>query len=85
MEAHAWGGYLGAFYRIVGPLQQRLTAMGGSTNRAVAAALHNPRDNKDTMRVVGAHRMGSACSRDAALAVIHICGETRNRQPGPTG
>ena len=42
LEAHSWGTYLGAFYRIAGPLQQRLTAMGGSTNRLLAAALHDP-------------------------------------------
>jgi hypothetical protein len=28
-EAHASGGYLGAFFRIAGPLQQRLIAMEG--------------------------------------------------------
>ena len=42
LEAHAWGAYLGAFYTIGGPLQQRLTSMGGSTNRAIATALLNP-------------------------------------------
>ena len=34
--------YLGAFFRIAGPLQESLTAMGGSTNLEVAAALHDP-------------------------------------------
>ena len=38
-EAQAWGSYLGAFYRIAGPLQQRLIAMGGSTIKAIATTL----------------------------------------------
>ena len=41
LEAHTWGAYLGAFFRIAGPLHQRLVAIGGSTNKAVASALHN--------------------------------------------
>ena len=36
---HAYGSYLGAFFRVAGPLQQRLTVIGGSTNRKVAAML----------------------------------------------
>jgi hypothetical protein len=32
---------MGVFFRIAGPLQQRLTTMGGTTNREIAAALHN--------------------------------------------
>ena len=39
LEAHAAGGYVGAFFRIAGPLQQRLIAMGGPTNGEVGAAL----------------------------------------------
>ncbi len=42
LRKHASGGYLGAFFRIAGPLQESLTAMGGSTNLEVAAALHDP-------------------------------------------
>ncbi len=42
LEAHAVGGYLGAFFRIAGPLQQRLTTMGESTSRETAASLFGP-------------------------------------------
>ncbi len=42
LETHAAGGYIGAFFRIAGSLQQRLTTMGGSTNREVVASLQNP-------------------------------------------
>ena len=48
-EARAVGGYLGAFYRIAGPLQQRLSAMGGNTNREKAGALHNPVASRATL------------------------------------
>jgi hypothetical protein len=48
LEDHAAGGYIGAFFRIAGPLQQRLIAMGGSTNREVAAALQDPSANRCT-------------------------------------
>jgi hypothetical protein len=50
LEAHAVGGYLGAFSMIVGPLQQRLTAMGGSINMEMAAVLHDPGASKDTRK-----------------------------------
>ena len=64
MEAHAWGAYLGAFFRIAGPLHQRLIAMGGSTNRAVASALHNPEAARDTLQwahiVCEAHAAGTS-------------------------
>jgi hypothetical protein len=33
---------MGAFFRVVGPLHQRLIAMCGTTNRYVAAQLANP-------------------------------------------
>jgi len=49
LASHATGGYLGAFYRIAGPLQQRLSAMGGSTNQRIAAVLQNPSTSKDTL------------------------------------
>jgi hypothetical protein len=49
LEAHAVGGYLGAFYRIAGPLQQRLSAMGGNPNREMAEALHNPIASRATL------------------------------------
>ena len=39
LERNASGSYLRAFFRIVGPLQQRLTAMGKSTNKAIVTAL----------------------------------------------
>jgi len=42
LERHASGSYLGAFFRFAGPLQQRLVAMGGSTNIAIVEALSNP-------------------------------------------
>jgi len=48
LEAHAWGGYLGASYRIAGPLQQRLTTMGGNTNRAIATSLQNPSASRNS-------------------------------------
>ena len=48
LAAHAEGSYIGAFFMIAGPLQQRLNAMGGSTNRELAAALHNPLTSRDT-------------------------------------
>jgi hypothetical protein len=38
---HPSGSYLGAFFRIVGPFRQRLTSLGGSTNRSVVAALQD--------------------------------------------
>ena len=50
LEAHAWGGYLGAFYMIAGPLQHRLTSMGGSTNKAIATALHDPAASKNSQQ-----------------------------------
>jgi hypothetical protein len=65
LEAHAWGGYLGAFYMIDGPLQQRLVAMGGSSNRMNAAALHNPNATKDTLQ--WAHNVGEAHSAETQL------------------
>ena len=50
---HASGSYdLGAFFRITGPLQQRLTTLGGSTNRAVAAGLQNPTEAANSMEWV---------------------------------
>ena len=42
LAKHASGSYLGAFFRVAGPLHQRLIAMGGTTNRCVAAQLTNP-------------------------------------------
>jgi hypothetical protein len=48
LAAHAEGIYTGAFFRIARPLQQRLAAVGGSTNRELAAALHNPVARKAT-------------------------------------
>ena len=39
LARHASGSYLGAFFRVVGPLHQRLIAMGGGTNRNVASML----------------------------------------------
>jgi hypothetical protein len=42
LAAHAEDNYVGAFFTIVGPLQQRLTAMGGSTNRELETTLLNP-------------------------------------------
>jgi hypothetical protein len=48
LAAHAKGSYIGAFYMIAGPLQQRLTAMGGSTNREIAATLHSPEASKNS-------------------------------------
>ena len=50
MKPTQWGGYIGAFFRIAGPLQQRLIAMGGSTNREIAAALQNPSASRSTRR-----------------------------------
>ena len=48
---------------IAGPLHQRLAAMGGSTNRAVTSALHNPEAAKDTLQwahsVCEAHMAGT--------------------------
>ena len=48
---------------IAGPLHQRLVAMGGSTNMAVASALHNPEAAKDTLQwahnVYEAHMAGT--------------------------
>jgi hypothetical protein len=58
LEAHAWGAFLGAFYRIAGPIQKRLVAMGGSTNRAIAAALHDLTAVRDTLQ--WAHSIGEA-------------------------
>ena len=42
LAKHVAGSYLGAFFRVVGPLHQRLIAMGGATNRLVAAHLTQP-------------------------------------------
>ncbi len=39
---HATERYLGAFFRVAGPLQQRLTTIGGRTNRSVALMLATP-------------------------------------------
>jgi len=41
LARHASGIYLGAFFRVVAPLQQRLKAMGGRTIRAVTSMLVN--------------------------------------------
>jgi hypothetical protein len=38
----------GAFFRVAGPLHQRLIAMGGTTNRRVAALLSDPLDVADS-------------------------------------
>ncbi len=46
---HASGSYLGAFFRIAGPLKHRLTTLGRSTNRAVAAGLQNPTEAVNSM------------------------------------
>ena len=50
LETHAWGAYPGAFYKIAGPLQQRLTTMGGCTNRDVAANLQDPAGCRNTQQ-----------------------------------
>jgi len=42
LAKHANGSYLGAFFRVDRPLHQRLNAMGGITNRSVAAQLVHP-------------------------------------------
>lgn len=68
LESHAAGGYIGAFFRIAGPLQQRLTAMGGTTNREVAAALTNPVNCRSELR-----------GGDPTPAVIHT-GRTAQRR-----
>ena len=48
LAAHVEGNYTGAFFSIARPLQQRLTTTGGSTNRELTAALHNPVARKAT-------------------------------------
>jgi hypothetical protein len=45
------GRSLVAFCRIAGPLQQRLSTMGGSTNRRIAAVLQNQAANRDTLQL----------------------------------
>ena len=42
LAKHAFGSYLGAFFRVARPLHQRLIAMGGATNRLIDAHLANP-------------------------------------------
>ena len=39
LARHAFGNYLGAFYILVGPLQQRLTVVGGRASRLMASML----------------------------------------------
>jgi hypothetical protein len=45
---HAFGSFLGAFLRVAGSLQQRLTIIGGRTNRSFAAMIANPSAICDT-------------------------------------
>jgi len=42
LARHTKGSYLGAFFRVSGPLQQRIVAMGGITNRTIGARLMDP-------------------------------------------
>ena len=42
LARHASGNYLGAFFQVAIPLQQRLTTIGGRPNKKVAAMLVEP-------------------------------------------
>ena len=57
---------------ITGPLHQRLVAMGGSTNMAVAAALNNPEAARHTLQwarsVLEAHMAGTKLLQSFSLA-----------------
>jgi len=73
---HASGSYdLGAFFRITGPLQQRLTTLGGSTNRAVAAGLQNPTEAANSMEwakhVCEAHKQAKSNQDSFTLEELH--------------
>jgi hypothetical protein len=48
LAKHASCSYLGALFRVAGPLHQRLIAIGGTTNRSVAAQLANPPEVTNT-------------------------------------
>jgi hypothetical protein len=78
LEAHAAGGYIGAFFRIAGPLQQWLTSMGGTTNREIVAALHDPSASKNARQwarsVCEAHDEASLLQQSFTPAERHIAG-----------
>jgi hypothetical protein len=57
LAAHAEGSYIGAFFRITGPLQQRLNAMGGITNRELAARGPPQPGREQGHQPVGSHRV----------------------------
>jgi hypothetical protein len=72
---HASCCYLGAFSRIAGQLQHRLTTMGGSTNKAIMAAMLNPVAVRTTMewahRVCEAHTDAKRAQDSFSLAQLH--------------
>jgi hypothetical protein len=75
LAAHADGSYVGAFFRIAGPLQQRLCAMGGQTNSNLAASLQYPEHSKNSTQwansVIKAHAMARDLQQSFSPAEQH--------------